>query len=70
MDTFAVCFQKFDSFDPAKASFGTWLYAIANNKLKNYYRDHKIFDEIDETLSTQEGFMEMLDPRSRLSKLI
>lgn len=56
MDIFTACYQKFDSFDPARASFGTWLYVIANNKLKNYYRDRKTFDEIDETFSVQEDF--------------
>lgn len=56
MEAFTICLQKFDSFDPARATFGTWLYVIANNKLKNYYRDHKVFEEIDDTFSIQESF--------------
>ena len=50
MDCFVSCYQKFESFDPSRASFGTWLYVIVNNKLKNYYRDHKITEELDESV--------------------
>lgn len=69
MDTFTVCLQKFDSFDPTRASFGTWLYVIANNKLKNYYRDHKIFDEMDETYSLQEDFEDSILAAEYLSSM-
>lgn len=51
MDSFVSCWEKFDFFDPAKASFQTWLYVIVNNKLKNYYRDKKDFDELSETIA-------------------
>ena len=50
MDVFTVCWEKFDSFDPEKASFQTWLFVIVNNKLKNYYRDRKEYDELDESI--------------------
>lgn len=56
MDVFAKCYDKFDEFDETKASFGTWLYVIVNNKLKNYYRDKKQFDEIDERMESISGF--------------
>ncbi len=49
MEVFTSCFRKFRDFDPDKASFATWLYVIVNNKIKNYYRDHKIYDELDDT---------------------
>lgn len=41
MDTFLICHQKFEEFDPERAKFATWLYVILNNKIKNYYRDKK-----------------------------
>lgn len=47
MESFLVCYQKFDTYDPQKASFATWLYVIVNNKIKNYYRDHKTYEDID-----------------------
>ena len=48
MDIFLKCWEKFDSFDPEKAAFGTWLFVIVSNKLKNFYRDRKETDDIDE----------------------
>lgn len=69
MDSFAVCWEKFDVYDPAKASFGTWLYVIVNNKLKNYYRDHKIAGEIDEASSVQEDFEDSLVEAEYLSAM-
>ena len=48
MEAFSACYQKFEDFDPELASFQTWLYVIINNKLKNYYRDRKITEDIDD----------------------
>ena len=48
MDAFSACYQKFDDFDPEIASFQTWLYVVINNKLKNYYRDRKITENVDD----------------------
>ena len=50
MDIFVSCYQKFDTFDSKKASFSTWIYVIANNKLKNYYRDKKTTEDLDENI--------------------
>ena len=55
MDVFYICWDKFDTFDPAKASFQTWLFVIVNNKLKNFYRDHKDEAELDDTLLYDSG---------------
>ncbi len=48
MEVFSVCYEKFNLFDPAKASFQTWLYVIVNNRLKNFYRDKKVNADIDD----------------------
>jgi len=56
MSSFASCWEKFDEFDPEKASFQTWVYVIVNNKLKNYYRDKKTFDDIDDVVESIDGF--------------
>ncbi len=56
MEAFLSCYQKFDQFDPQKASFQTWLYVVINNKLKNYYRDHKEHDDIDECMNFIDTF--------------
>ena len=56
MDAFLSCYQKFDQFDPQKASFQTWLYVVINNKLKNYYRDRKEYDNIDDCMEYSDTF--------------
>ena len=38
-DVFLACYKNFGSYDPAKASMITWIFVIASNRLKNYYRD-------------------------------
>ena len=47
-DVFYSCLKKYDSYDPAKATVATWIYSVANNKLKNYYRDRKEHISIDD----------------------
>ena len=56
MEIFAACWEKYDTFDPERASFATWLYTAANNRLKNFYRDRKNTEEIDETSAVDLGF--------------
>ena len=38
---FFAAYQNYDKYDPAKAKLSTWIFCIANNRLKNYYRDKK-----------------------------
>ena len=57
MEIFTKCYERFDEFDENKSSFTTWLYVIVNNRLKNYYRDHKEHDELSEDYAT-DGSME------------
>ncbi len=47
-EIFVACYRNFDNFDPEKASVGTWVYVIMNNRLKNYYRDKKDVLSIDD----------------------
>jgi len=48
-DVFYSCLKKYDTYDPSKAGIVTWIYTVANNKLKNYYRDRKMHVSIDDT---------------------
>lgn len=48
MDTFVACYRRFDSFDPQKAKFATWLYVALNNRIKNHFRDQKDTDSLDD----------------------
>lgn len=61
---FLYCYQHFSEFDPAKASFGTWLFLVANSRIKNYYRDKKPtgpIDDLIETLVFEESFDAAID---------
>ena len=35
-----------DRFQPDKGSLITWIYAIAQNQINNYFRDNKKFDHV------------------------
>lgn len=69
MDAFVSCYQRFDDFDETKASFGTWIYVIVNNKLKNYYRDRKIAEELNESAELLVHFEDELIASEYLSAM-
>ena len=69
METFYSCYQKFDSFDESKASFGTWFYVALNNRIKNYYRDTKSFGELDTSLAVEDSFEEEIAEAAELSAM-
>lgn len=50
-DVFFKVYEKLDSFDSTKASFSTWIYTIARNRLTDYYRTRHVQEEIPETLA-------------------
>lgn len=47
-DAFASCCRNIEHYDAEKSSLLTWLYVIVNNRLKNYYRDKKIYVDLDQ----------------------
>ena len=40
-DVFTSCYKALDRFDSSKCSEVAWLFIIAKNRLKNYFRDKK-----------------------------
>ncbi len=72
-DVFILVYNRFDSFDPEKASFETWLFVIVKNKLKNYYRDRKVLVDIDDpeqyTEPSEEGFEDDIVEAEYLSRM-
>ncbi len=61
-DVFVKAFAAADSFDPSKASAGTWLYSITRNTVIDYCRRFHPAEEIPEELSdecrTEDGILE------------
>ena len=76
-DVFVYCYQHFDSYDQSKASIGTWLYLVANSRIKNYYRDKKqnisidtLEEKIDDTLAGPEEAAELEECRTWLAEAL
>ena len=46
-DIFTNCYKARDRFDSSKCSEVAWLFIIAKNRLKNYYRDKKTSTSLD-----------------------
>ncbi|MCQ2472251.1 MAG: sigma-70 family RNA polymerase sigma factor [Clostridia bacterium] len=49
-DIFVKVYEKLDTFDETKASLSTWIYTIARNTLTDFFRTHKTFEEIPQTM--------------------
>lgn len=46
-EIFTSCYKAQDRFDSSKCSEVAWLYIVAKNRLKNYYRDKKSSMSLD-----------------------
>ena len=46
-EVFTNCYKAQDRFDSSKCSEVAWLFIIAKNRLKNYYRDKKTTTSLD-----------------------
>ena len=53
-DVFEKVARKIDSFDPARASIGTWIYSITRNSVIDFYRRSHPHEEMDERV-VQDG---------------
>lgn len=75
-DVFIAAYKSFGSFDASRCSYQTWIYVIAKNRLKNYYRDRRpVFsiEEMDEDIPggdevEQAAFL--CDAREKLAALL
>lgn len=48
-DVFVKVYEKLDTYDESKAALSTWIYTIAFNKLTDYFRTRRVFEEVPET---------------------
>lgn len=69
MDTFTSCYRHFDNYDESKASLGTWVFTIASNKLKNYYRSEQGFAELQENAAVDDGMEDAVVEAQHLAEL-
>ena len=47
-DIFLYCWKHFEQYDAQKASYRSWLYVIVLSRYKNYCRDKKGWNVLDE----------------------
>ncbi len=69
MDVFLSGLEHFISFDPNRASFATWIYTIANNKIKNFYRDKKDNEDIDDHDICDESFENYMERAENIQSM-
>ncbi len=78
-EIFITAFKGLYSFDEKKASFRTWLYRVASNKVTDYYRSrcHKEFlrqiplDNIsDKIISDDTDITEQLDRKDMIKNIM
>ena len=58
---FLYCFEKWETYDPTKASQATWLFMICRSRWTDFLRTNRSFvdiDELDEVLTNGEDQME------------
>ena len=63
-----VC-EKLSGYDASKASVATWIYTIANNTVIDYYRTHKVLEEIPEEIANTDEIDENIINEEMLSEL-
>ena len=66
---FMKVYDKLSGYDSSKASVATWIYTIANNTVIDYYRTHKVFDEIPEEIANTDEIDENIINEEMLSEL-
>jgi len=77
-DVFYLCFKNYDKYDPSKASVTTWVYSIANNRIKNHYRDKKeciLTDDVNTVVgmpdsTNMDGAIFLSQMKTRLSEAL
>jgi RNA polymerase sigma-70 factor, ECF subfamily len=74
-DVFMKALEAMPRFNPDRASFRTWIYQIARNRVIDYYRTHKQTIDLDAAMtvpaaSDASGNLEAADNRALLQKLL
>lgn len=63
-----VC-QKLESYDESKAAVSTWIYTVANNTVIDYYRTHKVSEELPEEIAQMSEIDDDIIHAEELSEL-
>lgn len=63
-EIFIKAIHALPCFDKKKSSFKTWLYAIATNKMTDWYRTQHFSDELTDNLPEKENFENIITNRA------
>lgn len=67
-EVFVSCYKARERFDSTKCSEQAWLFIIAKNRLKNYYRDKKNHVSIDSMEIEQQDPNDYMDQAVHLMR--
>ncbi|MCQ2435403.1 MAG: sigma-70 family RNA polymerase sigma factor [Clostridia bacterium] len=68
-DVFVKVFSHLDSFDETKASLSTWIYTITRNTLRDRYRTTHVSDQLDDSSSGDDDFVDDICKSESLQQL-
>ncbi len=72
-EAFLNAARSFDSFDPSRAKFSTWVTAIARNCMISHFRKQRpstTLEDIPESLSAVSGGQDNVDDRLLVEKML
>ncbi|NMA07195.1 MAG: sigma-70 family RNA polymerase sigma factor [Ruminococcaceae bacterium] len=72
-EIFETACRYYPGYDRAKSSVATWLYVIANSRLKNHYRKSRMvfadIDELEAVLRSAENISESMESAEALQQM-
>ncbi len=68
-DTFLYCYDHFSDYNPNLASERTWLYVVLKSRIRNYFRDRRITEELDALETSDVGKSGLLEEAAELQEL-
>ena len=60
---FLYCYEKWETYDPSKATQATWLFMVVRSRWTDFLRTNKKFVNIDELDEKLAGVKEMTDAK-------
>lgn len=69
-DIFIKALRALTGFDRRKSSFKTWLYAIASNRMTDWYRTQHFTEELGEDLPAEECFEDVVANRALAREIL
>ena len=77
-EIFLAAYRNWSNYDPSRCPLAAWLYLIASNRLKNFYRDRKALSSLDDekinyNLASDdfcESAITLMDTRRLISELL